>query len=107
MNALINNHIQKNEIINGQQRHIDWFITVNDIEIITGYKSPAVPKTMFIHELNNNLSKSVSMEKIIIGDFNYDLYNEGGFLEKRLNKLHFKRAICTQESTTKFKCKKI
>ncbi|CAL1678236.1 unnamed protein product [Lasius platythorax] len=69
---------------------------MNEVEIITGYR------TMFTHELSNIMRKSVCNERIIIGDFNCDSYNEGGFLVKHLNELHFKRAICTQVSTTKF-----
>ncbi|XP_011870433.1 PREDICTED: ATP-dependent DNA helicase PIF1-like, partial [Vollenhovia emeryi] len=60
MNGLIEKHIQKDEIINGQHRHIDLIrIIINEVEIITGYKSPTVTRTMFIHELSNILSESI------------------------------------------------
>lgn len=70
LNAIIIHHIQKDEIINEKIRHIDLIlISLNEVEIITGYKSPAVPKTVFINELSNILSKTKSKERILIGDF--------------------------------------
>ncbi|XP_077265248.1 uncharacterized protein LOC143899122 [Temnothorax americanus] len=104
LNGNINEHIQKdNKTINGQHQHIDLILlTVNEIQVITGYKSPSVTNTAFTYELSNILNKSLGNEKIVIGDFNYDSYNDGGFLEKHLEKLNFKRALSTHVSTTNF-----
>ncbi|XP_071581581.1 uncharacterized protein [Temnothorax nylanderi] len=103
LNGNINGHIQKDETINGQHRHIDLILlTVNKVQVITGYKSPSVTNTAFTYELSNILRKSLGNEKIVIGDFNYDSYNDGGFLEKHLEKLNFKRALSTHVSTTNF-----
>lgn len=88
------NSINETTIISGYQHHVDLFyICVDNVDIISGYKSPNASKQMFSSLLNKIIEKTVNVNKIIIGDFNYDCFNMNSYLDNYLSISNFKRGI--------------
>ena len=81
-------------------------LNINDINIVTGYKSPDTNNAVFFNQLFKIIDNIESNEKnfntILIGDFNFDLYTENSSFEKLLNKNNFKRALLSELPTTNF-----
>lgn len=77
-------------------------LQVNDIKILTGYKSPTVHEKIFVSQLKKSNLNNPLDSYIIIGDFNIDVFQNESSFEICLKRLQFSRAIDPAISTTNF-----
>ena len=62
--------------------HIDLvYLKVHSVNILTGYKSPSTPTNIFYNYLQNILRDKEKEQIVLIGDFNFNIFNENSNFE--------------------------
>uniref|UniRef100_A0ABD2WVZ8 ATP-dependent DNA helicase n=1 Tax=Trichogramma kaykai TaxID=54128 RepID=A0ABD2WVZ8_9HYME len=92
------------ELHENKVNHVELILLqIQKYYILTGYKSPSTMKTLFVKILNLfHLEKICSNHFILIGDFNFDCYDEKNCLNDILIPYSLKRGLSTGITTTNF-----
>lgn len=82
--------------------HVELFlVNFNEINVISGYKSPTTPKMVF-EEALGELMQTISIESkvVLLGDFNFDTFEADSPIELSLQRnYNFTRGLPVQRST--------
>ncbi|KAL7296885.1 hypothetical protein TKK_0010275 [Trichogramma kaykai] len=92
------------ELIENKPNHVELILLkIEKYYVITGYKSPSTLTTSFIEILNTfNLEKICSDNVIMVGDFNFDCFNEKNKMNDILMPYSLKRGLNAGITTTRF-----
>lgn len=75
---------------------------MNEIDLITGYKSPSTPFSIFKRQLTDILEIGRSVNRIIMGDFNFNTMFDRNSLSTFMGQMNFSNNMPNQESTTNY-----
>uniref|UniRef100_A0A8D9E244 ATP-dependent DNA helicase n=1 Tax=Cacopsylla melanoneura TaxID=428564 RepID=A0A8D9E244_9HEMI len=90
---------------NENKHHVDLIVLqCNGIVVITGYRNPSSPSSLFFSLLEQCLTRvHESCKLVLLGDFNWDAYNEDSDIASTLyGKYGLTRALLPQVPTTDF-----
>ncbi|XP_031629676.1 uncharacterized protein LOC116344956 [Contarinia nasturtii] len=79
-------------------------LKINDIAIITGYKSPRTSNAIFETQLKDAFSSldSSLIQRVLIGDFNFNMNQTPNFLSNVMPQFNMSSKLASTDETTKY-----